>query len=56
MHLGMVVIEPKEKEILSIRISKELTMFIAERYLSGLYKNMEFILFQQTEAFIFISM
>ncbi|HEY6534253.1 MAG TPA: hypothetical protein VIY08_00360 [Candidatus Nitrosocosmicus sp.] len=46
----MVAMGPKEKEILFFRISKERTMFIAERYLSGLYKNMEFILFQQTET------
>jgi putative transposase len=34
-----VAIEPKDKEILSINISKERNMFVAERFLSNLIKD-----------------
>jgi putative transposase len=34
-----VAIEPKDKEILSITISKERNMFVAERFLSNLLKK-----------------
>ena len=34
-----VAIEPKDKEILSISISKERNMFVAERFLSNLIKD-----------------
>ena len=46
-----VAIEPtKDKEILSIIISKERNMFVAERFLSTWFKLMESIQFLQTEA------
>ena len=35
----MVAIEPKDKEILSINISKERNMFVAERFLSNILKE-----------------
>ena len=34
-----IAIEPKDKEILSITISKERNMFVAERFLSNLLKG-----------------
>ncbi len=34
-----VAIEPKNKESLSLKISKERNMFVAERFMSGLVKN-----------------
>jgi putative transposase len=37
--LCWVAIEPKDKEILSISISKERNMFVAERFLSNLLKE-----------------
>jgi putative transposase len=44
-----VAIEPKDKEILSITISKERNMFVAERFLSNLLKKYgKHPLFQQT--------
>ena len=40
-----VAIEPKDKEILSISISKERNMFVAERFLSNLIKDYDNIQF-----------
>jgi putative transposase len=34
-----IAIEPKDKEIISITISKEMNMFIAEHFLSNLLKE-----------------
>lgn len=45
-------IEPKNKEILALNTSKEINMFVAERFLSTLLKNMGNIQFPRTDILV----
>ena len=44
-----VAIEPKNREILALNISKERNMFVAERFIAVWSRFMENILYQQME-------